>query len=149
MDAESMKMLITVLTGSLGFIGGTLTFVNGRLNEAKTDDAKHGVYQKTWDWIATLLFLVGTGISAFGQLYAAACGFYLIAFIIQTYLFLSRPHAATRVEIMMYSLQTSIIISIAVLSFVFSMFNRIIAVQEHMLSVQVKTVDALIGKAKP
>lgn len=60
MDADSIKMLSALLAGSLGLIGGTLTFINGRLNEAKTDDAKNNIYQKTYDWIATILFVLGT-----------------------------------------------------------------------------------------
>lgn len=149
MDVDLLKMLLPVLGGLLGALGGIFSFVNGRLNEAKTDEAKHAVRQKTSEWIATGLIMVGAALASFAQMFGVACVLYFVAFIIQTCLFVSRRGAASRGEIVMYSLQTAIFFSVLVASFTFSMLIRIISVQESMLDAQVKIVDSLEAKPRP
>lgn len=148
MEADLLR-LFAVVGGTLAFIGALLNFVNGRLNEAKTDLARNQVYQKTWAWLSTVLFITGTIISSLWQYFAAASVLYVLAFIIQTYAFLKLQNNVSRIEIVFYSLQSAVVISLLVMSFVFSMFNRIILIQEHMIATQNRLMDSSTAKPKP
>src|SRR4051794_28193482 len=43
MDSVSIKDLLPVIAGAMALIGGLFTFINGRLQEAQTQEAKRNV----------------------------------------------------------------------------------------------------------
>jgi hypothetical protein len=122
---NNLSKLIPLLAGSFSPLGGLLTVMNRRLNEAKPDEARRAVHENALIWGVT--GLLGTLITSLGHLYAVACGLYSVSFLIQTYLFVARPGAASCSEAAMYSIQTLLFLSVLVTSFVFSMFHRTIA----------------------
>jgi uncharacterized membrane protein HdeD (DUF308 family) len=91
--------------GAMALIGGTFTFVNGRLNEATTPERKIHIV----DWIikilAAIFFLAG-GISSFFT-FVWILPFYTAGIILDVILFLRLTRPLNRWDVIMLSVLLS------------------------------------------
>ena len=89
MDSDTIKTGMTVLAGAMGLAGGVFTFVNGRLNEAKTPYARHRVIYLTEQcilissiivgWAIVIILLSNWGLIFFHKFHIKYCIFYTLA----------------------------------------------------------------------
>jgi hypothetical protein len=81
MDSDTIKLAFALAAGALALIGGLLTFLNGRLSEAKTQRTRSNIIFSTITALAILNIIVGTAIFFFlHSLWAEV--FFATAFII-------------------------------------------------------------------
>jgi hypothetical protein len=104
----------------MALAGGLFTFLNGRLNEAGTRDARERVIVWTLAGLSAALTLCGFAASIIGfGLWSLAI--FLVAFIFQTTLFIRQPGPMGRIEIVSFCIlcctTTTLFISIFTLHF--------------------------------
>ena len=107
MDPDVLKGLLAVAAGVLALAGGAFTFVNGRLSEATTSEARRRVYDLALQWISFALNLIGILSILFIPGYTVAIVFFAAAFVVQITLFMRREEPIRRIDIVTFTLMCS------------------------------------------
>lgn len=120
MDADTIKLSVTMLAGGMGLVGGALTFINGRLNEAKDAYARNRVVTYTLRAIVSVFYVLG-GIlgSTINIFLGILC--YVFGLAISIGIFVKNDRPADRIEMVFISIECSLVIGFCffVLSFHF------------------------------
>ncbi len=120
MDIDTLKSAFPLLGGALALAGGVFTFVAGRLKDAETFEAKANVVRLTLEWLSLALNLAGMLTAALTRTYVVPGVLFAAAYMIQTVIFLRRTGPPSRMEMVTFSLMTSIFISAAVVALLFA-----------------------------
>ena len=110
MDYENIKPLLPFLGGVLALAGGVFTFINGRLNEAKTEENRTFVID-----ILIFVFVCVTNLCAVLALVfikpLLSVPFYVLVLVAETVSYIRRGNLLTRWSIISYCLLSCIICS--------------------------------------
>jgi len=118
----------------MALAGGFFTFINGRLNEAKTSDARERVI--AWSMAGLTLVLVVAGVIAtLFNLALWASTLYLVAFTIQIILFIRQSGPVSRIELVSFCLLCCVTVTTVSLMFTLSILERHLKVTEGIVDV--------------
>lgn len=134
MGNEDARLLLQSLVGVLIFAGAVMTFINGRLNEAKTANARSRVVTLTLVWLSILAsILAGLSLFALKTPYAAIALFG-VALALQAAVFLRKSGPVSRSEIVAACFTTlSFAVTLIALPLL-DTIGRIVGVLERMIS---------------
>jgi hypothetical protein len=108
MNVKDIVPWLPVVGGSLAVIGAIISFVNSRLNEAKTEESRAFIVYLTLNIIALACSLSGLTGAITIDMYITSAILFTISFAIQTIIFFSYPGNATRVIVFNFSLACSL-----------------------------------------
>lgn len=132
MDYESAKAVFPVVGGLLALAGGVFTFVNGRLNEAKTPEGRTTVVDATISGIAIALNVVAFVAVVLGE-FLIPTGLFALGFMLNTINFARRSGPVHRSEIIMFGIMCCGITTAVCLGLSFRSINGIADVEGHMV----------------
>lgn len=133
MDWETWKFVLPFGGGVLALVGGFLTFLNGRLKDADSEEGRTRVWATTLNVAVLVAFLGGFAASSIkpaGFLIAAAM--FLAGYACWCALFLMNPQPAQRRDIVVFgsfSVTTAISVSSAL---VFYTSDRLLGLIMHL-----------------
>lgn len=135
MDIDLIKIGFAVLAGALGFLGGLLAFINGRLNEAKTDEEKDSVKLKTTYYIAQGLWFLGCLLCIAKGLQLFSVPLFIIAFAIQCRMFILDTSELSRLAILNIALLAATTAGAIVLTVCLYFVDRIVGIQGRTIDI--------------
>lgn len=136
MDIDTLKSVLPAVGGTLALAGGVFTFVAGRLKDAESPDAKANVVRLALEWTSIILNVVGLALGSFTRAYFAAVAFFLIAYGLQTFIFLRRRGSPSRTEVVSFSLLTAVVVSGVVVALLFSVTHDVLDLIQGLIDVQ-------------
>lgn len=135
---ETLKALLMTAAGGLGFLGGLLTFLNGRLKDAESPDARAKVWERTLDITVLAVNVVGATLIAIGW-GRWGLAIFSVAYAVEFFRFIRRDGPITRGEIAVWILLTCMFTAIVVLVFVAGYFDRVLAIIERLTAIVDRT----------
>jgi hypothetical protein len=141
MDTDTLKLAMPFLGGAMGLAGGVLAFINGRLNEAKTQADRARVYYRTRQSVSYVSCIIGCVFFIVFHSYLALIGllFYILIYIICVYDFLQNRSPITRVSIVIFTTYTGFYAGLLALLLSFGLITPLIQ-QEQTATNQVLNV---------
>ena len=132
---------------TIGNTGLTLhSFVSGRLRDADGTDAKAVVIRRTWEWLASGLSVAALLVIVVTSLYVVAVALFVAAFVIQAYMFLDNPSPPRRIDVLTFGLLCATFVTTLSMAATFSLFERLISLQQGIVEVQQELVRKAPGK---
>ncbi|HEY2538089.1 MAG TPA: hypothetical protein VGI28_01110 [Stellaceae bacterium] len=87
MDSDTIKLAVGLLVGLMTLTGGALSFINGRLNEAKTTEERRRVVFWIHLAVTMMLAIIAGGLLALGYI-ALGLIIYALVFLLSVYEYL-------------------------------------------------------------
>jgi hypothetical protein len=141
MDTELAKLVMPFLAGAMALAGGLFSFVNGRLNEAKTHDARQRVITWTLGSLSFAFILVGLIVSFF-KVSLASSIFFLISFALQVILFVRGIGPINRIELALFCLTCSVMTTAIGFVLVLDLVSRNVEITGRIIDL-LKPLDGL------
>lgn len=150
MDADGVKIALGVLTGAITLAGGIFTFVNGRLNEAKSPDGRRNVTVITVGCLSLLATALGFFVIVVFNFSLACLPLFAVGFILQIVLVLMDPTPVTRMSLVTFggncagfAMLISLAVAFNALTIVQGQIHELTQVNTEMI----KLIGGLAGKA--
>ena len=134
MDLEGTKLIVPLLAGAMALAGGIFTFVNGRLIEAKTTNARRRVVGWTLSGLSTTFLLAGL-FTSFLNSNLWPLALFAVGFAFQITLLLRQSGPVQRIELLTFCLVCCGFTLFTSITLTLHFTGRILGVVEKMTEV--------------
>jgi hypothetical protein len=142
MNIESLKAWLPVIGGLLTLAGGLFAFVNGRLGEAKTEEAKARVIRLALEWISISISIAALLLALFVH-FLAAVPLYLVVLTLESFKFLRRTSPLERMEVLSVGFLCALFVSLLVTGAFTYVIDRIVSLEAESVRTVGKQVHAM------
>ena len=136
-DTDTIRSIMTLAGGALGFTGAIIVFVNSRLQAATTSDAKYELHTNLLTAFEVSLWFGGfLAAVAFGS-FRVGLWFILFAYIVHCVLFLRGRSSFDRAEILALVVLTAGLVTMFLMSMLFRVLDnlgRLVDALNHALT---------------
>lgn len=124
-DTDTIRSIMTLVGGGLGFVGAIIAFVNSRLQAASTTDARYKLHTHLFTALEVSLWFGGfIAALPFGSS-EVGLWFILFAYIVHCFLFIRGRGQFARGEILALVLATGFVVTQLLLSVISRLINAL------------------------